>query len=71
MGTNWRAALTLCPFYHEERERSIVCEGIPKNTTCSLCFPTAAEKREHKTQFCENDYKNCPYAKILYQKWDR
>lgn len=66
---NWRAIHTLCPFYHGETERAVQCEGIPKKTVCTLCFPSLEQKLEYKKKYCEASYKKCPYAELLYKKW--
>lgn len=66
---NWRGIYTLCPFYHEETERIVKCEGVPQNTTHSICFPSLEQKIAYKKVFCEAEYKKCPYSELLYKKW--
>lgn len=70
MSTNWRTVYTLCPFYKKETGDRIVCEGVPDQTVTSLNFTSANAKNEFKTIYCEANYKACPYARILYDKWD-
>lgn len=71
MATNWRTVLTQCPFYRQEDGKRIVCEGLPDKTTMALEFPSSQPKIEYKKRYCEKKYRDCPYAKILYQKWDK
>ena len=68
---NWRGIYTLCPFYHGETERAVQCEGVPRNSSQTICFPSLEQKLSYKKAYCEAEYKKCEYAELLYKKWDK
>lgn len=51
--------LVICPFYHEETEREIACDGIVGDRTIN-CFKNKEQKNDHKYDFCKGLYQNCP-----------
>lgn len=60
-----------CPFYIEEKETSIICEGSIKNTTITHVFRTDYEKENHEVYVCsENQGKNCPHYQLLMEMYE-
>ncbi len=59
----------LCPFYKDETRNSIRCEGVI-SVACANNFDVTAAKNQHLEQYCCSDYKKCPQAKALYQKYN-
>lgn len=59
-----------CPFYVSgDRPRVIKCEGI-LGKQCQNEFFTNLDKQAHFFKYCCGDYKNCPIAKIIIEKYD-
>lgn len=59
----------LCPFYKDETRNSIRCEGIISIACCNN-FDMTEEKKLHLEQYCYSNYKKCPQAQALYNKYD-
>lgn len=60
-----------CPFYIREEPRygiRIVCEGPVDGTTGHLMFPSLELMSQHKEQYCNRCYNDCPVARMLNQK---
>ena len=70
---NYMDSGTVCPFYSQEKELKIHCEGYCKGTRLHVCFDCTERKKAHKKAFCNNinGYESCPlYPAIMkqYQK---
>ena len=64
-------ALIKCPFYLQENETRIVCEGYIKDTCMITKFPGAAQKKAHFRACCfHEDGGKCFFAKSLFQKYE-
>lgn len=62
----------LCPFFLEfENGESITCEGIVKKTVTVLKFTEPKAFSEHMASFCNSDFKKCPIAVRLFEKWEK
>ena len=70
MSTDWRSAYTKCPFYKTEDGKKVECEGVHEKTSINIVFTSTKEKIKYKAIYCESSYQECPYAKLLYNKWD-
>ena len=63
-------ALIKCPFYLQENENRIVCEGYIKDTCMITKFAGAAQKKAHFRACCfHEDGGKCFFAKSLFQKY--
>lgn len=55
-----------CPFYLEEGEGFIACEGLLKKSACKHTFPTDSDKRQYETDFCcVKGGRNCPHYRAV------
>ena len=58
-----------CPFYRTETKNAIKCEGA-FSASCTFCFFDSFKKKDHKTKYCNNDYRNCPHYIAVAKKYD-
>lgn len=60
-----------CPFFLEiGKSRSIMCEGIISKTVTLRKFTDEKEFANYVASFCASDYKLCPIAIKLFEKWE-
>lgn len=59
-----------CPFYHSEEPQKICCEGVQEESTIHLCFSTPTQQKMYKGVFCNNKYKKCYIADMLFKKYE-
>ena len=63
-------ALIKCPFYMQEKENLIMCEGYVKNTCMITKFSGAARKRDYLRANCfHEDGGACFMAGCLFRKY--
>lgn len=55
-----------CPFFLGADTLNIKCEGLIDKSAIVSLFQKKAEKVEHKTTFCDENYEDC----ILYKSLD-
>lgn len=62
----------VCPFYSQESQLRIHCEGIGFDNRLQLCFNSLSDKRNFKWRYCEclERYTKCPLYKAIYTKYD-
>ena len=61
----------ICPFFLEfQNGKSITCEGIVSKTVTVLKFTEPKAFSEHMASFCNSDFKKCPIAVRLFEKWE-
>lgn len=60
----------LCPFYHCEDPRRIICEGVQERSALHLAFGDEGDKSDYKAQFCERAYESCIVEKMLEGKYE-
>ena len=58
-----------CPYYHKDEGAKICCEGIAKTKGVHLIFGTREEALVYRRDLCIRDWKNCPIARNLNEKW--
>lgn len=63
MSNNGR--ITLCPYYRNEKGRSITCEDVYRR------FETKADKKHHKFKYCCEAWQECLYAKDLNELYEK
>ena len=60
----------ICPFFLEfQNGKSITCEGIVSKTVTVRKFTQPKAFSEYVASFCNSDYKKCPIAVRLFEKW--
>ncbi|MGN0507867.1 MAG: hypothetical protein ACI4GX_01420 [Ruminococcus sp.] len=63
---SWNEAYALCPFYDTDESNIISCEAIlPKGKKAKHSFSSKAAKQKYLLDFCDKEYKKCPYYKAL------
>ena len=56
---------TLCPYYVNDRRRSISCEDVFRR------YDSYAEKYKWMDTYCDSDWQECPYAKALDKVYEQ
>lgn len=60
----------ICPFFLEfENGKSITCEGIVSKTETVRKFTQQKDFSDYVAKFCNSEYKMCPIAVRLFEKW--
>ena len=60
-----------CPFYHQEDQRKVFCEGVEDGTAIQLSFDTKTHHRDYKQDLCcSGKWKECRIAKMLEEKYE-
>ena len=65
---NKSSLYAVCPFYQRNSGKIVYCEGVIGSSEVRIHFDDTAN--EHLDSFCSNDWKACPVARILWQKYD-
>lgn len=61
----------LCPFFNKlYRGKRIYCEGLGESGNLLLTFGEEKEWLSHVNRFCTRDYKSCPIARIVLEKYN-
>jgi len=60
-----------CPFYKEEDEKIIRCEGVATAMSTHMVFAGKGPKEVHQRTYCKDHRKweHCPLAKTLLEKY--
>ena len=56
--------ITLCPYYVNEREKTISCEDVGRR------FRSKKERMDYMEQYCDKDYMQCKYAQALEKLYE-
>lgn len=56
--------ITLCPYYVNEREKTISCEDVGRR------FRSKKERMDYMEQYCDKDYMCCKYAQALEKLYE-
>lgn len=59
-----------CPFYKEQDDYRIRCEGLVPNSSIILAFETKASKVEWRAKYCYCDYERCKVYFLDNNKYD-
>lgn len=62
-------AEVVCPFYLSEFKTTLRCEGAINNTNTVTFFKSKEEFAEFHKKYCECNYKDCQYAKLIAIKY--
>lgn len=68
MGRHYNDTNIQCPFYKQEDEKMIYCEGVTDETAIHLAFTGSIKK--YKEHYCSRRWENCLIAKMLWSKYD-
>ena len=60
-----------CPFFHYYDTCKISCEGVQKDSSIHLNFPSINERREYMKSVCYFKHKECVVAQALYKKHNK
>lgn len=60
-----------CPFYKEEDEKIIRCEGVATAMSTHMVFAGKNMKEAHQRNFCKDHYRweSCPLAQKIAEKY--
>lgn len=59
-----------CPFYHRQRDTSIVCEGVRAGSTINIVLNNRSARNGYQKDFCHRNWQNCLIAKALMSKYE-
>ncbi|MBQ8345702.1 MAG: hypothetical protein IJY42_05515 [Clostridia bacterium] len=59
-----------CPFFKSQRERSICCEGVERNSHLELSFRRADQKKRYTSTYCAKNFRSCLIARMNDLKYD-
>ena len=64
------SAYAVCPFYIQEDNQKIYCEGVEIGTGVHLAFQLPEDKNTYRNRYCCNidNYENCRIADMLNLK---
>ena len=65
------SADVLCPFYHKNSTKTIICESPYCNDGVQMARATEESIEKVMKKYCENDYHFCPTAKACFDKWEQ
>ncbi len=70
--SDFNEKIVICPFFHSERNNTIICEGICRGTTVELRFSCHGNLKKHRFLFCDSHgYLSCPLFEAINQKYER
>lgn len=58
-----------CPYYLRDEGAKICCEGIAQTKGVNLIFNTREQALLYRRDHCIRDWKGCPIAQDVNQKW--
>ena len=58
-----------CPFYHQEKTNTMMCEGVNDESSIQITFATADNKKDYKQECCCGKWRECRVAKMLLGKY--
>lgn len=70
MGKHSYGTFVVCPYYKDEDEQKIRCEGVGPGTVIHLAFSRKDEKKAYKLANCEKCWRDCMIASALNKKYD-
>ncbi len=63
-------ALIQCPYYRDEAQQVMRCEGLEAGGCLHLGFPDRKKMRAYKLQYCRAQWPCCLIAQLLNDKYD-
>lgn len=60
-----------CPFFYSDKENTISCEGVKKNSTNRQIFKTTKDRQIWESRYCCSieACKKCPIYKVADEKY--
>lgn len=70
---NYVDSSTVCPFYSQEKELKIHCEGYCRGTRLHICFDSRERKKAHKKKYCNDlyGYESCPLYPVIIKQYKK
>lgn len=67
---NYGCEIIKCPFYmrHDCQTCYLTCEGMLPGSSIKSHFTDGKTMHGQLRKYCANDYKLCPWAKLLYRE---
>lgn len=62
-------ALCQCPYYKEDKEQMVSCEGPYKKSKLHLGYSNSRFLREHKKQYCHGTWYRCALAEMNNRRY--
>jgi hypothetical protein len=59
-----------CPFYCQEDEHRICCEGVTQRSRTHIVFGGSNLKQEYERRYCWQDYEKCLVYNMLMSKYE-
>lgn len=69
MPTPYESEKVKCPFYKDEKDRDIKCEG-DVSKVCTHSFKAPSKKQKVKEKYCNDQYTQCPHYKAVYSLYE-
>ena len=62
----------VCPFYHQEDAKKLLCEGFCKDTSLQISFQRREQLILHKEMHCISfeGYPKCPLYSVIYKQYE-
>ena len=62
----------VCPFYSQEEQQKLRCEGFGNGTGLHITFDSIERKKEHKKKFCCDlrNHRFCPLYSVIARKYE-
>ena len=71
MPTTWESVEVRCPFYRENQQRQLTCEGLwPGSTQTVIKFRGSGQTREHMQRLCMGRYTQCRLYGCIEEKYE-
>lgn len=68
---NYSDKSVVCPFYSQEENLKLHCEGYNRGTRLHLCFDCKERMKAHKKKFCHSisGYESCPLNPVIMAQY--
>lgn len=68
MSSLWESQIG-CPFYKNDEQHKIVCEGVGESESVILRFRFTQERNKQIRLFCAGDYEKCEVYRMIMEKY--
>ena len=69
-GGGQESYLAQCPFYHRDKNETLVCEGVEEDSTINLVMSNKEKRKGYQSEYCNANWQNCLIARVLLAKWE-
>ena len=63
-------ALSQCPYYKEDKEQMVCCEGPYQKSRIHLGYGNSRHLREHKREYCNGQWYRCALAEMNNRRYN-